>query len=334
MQFAWGYAPMLIISAALRHGLFDRLERGSRSLEELAQESGASARGLRALLNALVGLQLLDRDGDRYRLSPESAAFLVSSGPEYRGRFFEHHLHQLLPQWLRLAEVVRTGRPVTRTNREPAGGDYFAAFVESLFPVNRRAAEALARELGLERARPPVSVLDLGAGSGVWGITLAEAAPGIRVHAVDWPGVLEVTRKVAARQGVADRLNLIAGDFLEADLGSGHAVATLGHILHSEGPDRIRSLLRRTWNALAPGGVIAIQEFLPDDDRRGPAHPLLFAVNMLVNTEAGDTYTFAEIRAWLEEAGFVQVRPLVVPSVSPLVLATKPDDSDGSGGCQ
>ena len=107
-------------------------------------------------------------------------------------------------------------------------------------------------------------------------------------------------------------------------MGQGHHVATLGHLLHSEGPDRVRALLRRSFGALAPGGVIAIQEFMPDDDRQGPPHPLIFAVNMLVNTEAGGTYTFAEIRAWLEEAGFVNARLLPVPAISPVVLANRP----------
>ncbi len=324
MQFAWGYAPPLIIEAAVQHRVFDLLDQHPKSCDELARETQASPRGLGALLNALVGLKLLGREGARYSLTPESAAFLVSSRPGYRGRFFHHHAQQLLPQWMQLADVVRTGRPVKHTNHGDTGPDYFAAFVESLFEVNRAAALVLAGHLGLEKGTAPVSVLDIGAGSGVWGLTLAEKAPGVRVHAVDWPVVLDVTVKVAQRMGLADRLQTTAGDFLEADFGTGHAVATMGHILHSEGPGRIRGLLKRTFDALAPGGIIAIQEFMPDDDRQGPPHPLLFAVNMLVNTEAGGTYTLAELRAWLSEAGFVNPRLLPVPAVSPVVLAERP----------
>jgi 2-polyprenyl-3-methyl-5-hydroxy-6-metoxy-1,4-benzoquinol methylase len=167
-------------------------------------------------------------------------------------------------------------------------------------------------------------VLDVGAGSGVWGIALAEMSRWVRVRAVDWPRVLEITRQVAARHGVADHLTLMGGDFFEADFGGGHQIATLGHILHSEGPVRVGRLLRKTWEALAPGGVAAIQEFIPNDDRTGPTLPLLFAVNMLVNTEAGGAYTYGELRQWLEEAGYVRVRLLEVPAVSPLVLADKP----------
>jgi cyclopropane fatty-acyl-phospholipid synthase-like methyltransferase len=169
-----------------------------------------------------------------------------------------------------------------------------------------------------------VSVLDIGAGSGVWGIALAKQSPQVRIRATDWPNVLEVTKRVAQRHGVAERLTTAPGDFSEADFGSGHQVATIGHILHSEGVERSKRLLKKVFNALAPGGVVAIQEFVPNDDRTGPPNALIFAVNMLVMTEAGDTFTFAEMSQWLKEAGFVNPRQLDVPSVSPLILADKP----------
>ena len=324
MQFAWGYAPTLIIEAALRTGVFDRLDRGPRTLTQMAAETGASTRGLSALLNALVGLKLLARLDEGYALTAESAAFLVSSKPDYRGLFFQHHREQLLPQWEQLTEAVRSGKPAAQTNRQCDGPEYFARFVESLFPVSFAAAQALGRHLGIPEASAPVSVLDIGAGSGVWGIALAKQSPHVRIRAVDWPQVLEVTRRVAAQHGVAERLTAVAGDYCEADFGRDHHVAVLGHILHSEGPERNRQLLAKTFHALAPGGTLAIQEFVPDEDRCGPPQPLIFAVNMLVNTEAGTTYTFAEMSAWLCEAGFLNPRLLDVPGPSPLVLADKP----------
>src|SRR5690606_17882368 len=169
------------------------------------------------------------------------------------------------------------------------------------------------------------NVIDIAAGSGVWGITLGRQSPHVRITAVDWPGVLPITRSFAQRHGVADRLTTLEGDILEVDLPESHfQVATLGHILHSEGKVRSRKLLARMFEALAPGGTIAIAEFVVDDDRRGPAGSLIFAVNMLVNTQEGDAFTFAEISSWLAECGFVQPRQLEAPGPSPLILATKP----------
>jgi ubiquinone/menaquinone biosynthesis C-methylase UbiE len=184
------------------------------------------------------------------------------------------------------------------------------------------AALALARHLDLTS---PVRVLDLAAGSGVWGIALAQSSPQVTVTAVDWPEVIPVTRSTAARFGLSERFAFVEGDLLKADFGTGHTVATLGHILHSEGRERSRALLAKVFRTLAPGGTIAIAEFLVNSDRTGPIGSLLFAVNMLVNTDEGDTFSFDEISAWLSEAGFTNARTLEAPGPSPLVLATKPN---------
>jgi ubiquinone/menaquinone biosynthesis C-methylase UbiE len=167
-------------------------------------------------------------------------------------------------------------------------------------------------------------VLDLAAGSGVWSIALAQASEHATVTVVDWPEVIPVTRNMAAKFGLAGRYSFIPGDLLQVDFGSGHTVATLGHILHSEGRDRSRKLLNKTFQALAPGGTIAVAEFLVNADRTGPLNGLFFAVNMLVNTDTGDTYSFEEISGWLKEAGFTNARTLDAPGPSPLILATKP----------
>jgi precorrin-6B methylase 2 len=271
-----------------------------------------------------VGLGLLARDdAERYALTPESEAFLVSRQPGFIGGIFRHVSAQLMPNWLHLADIVGSGKPASMINVGAKRAPFFAEFVEALFPMSYPSAQALAGALKLARATGPVSVLDLGTGSGVWGIALAQASPHVTVRAVDWPDVLLVTRRLAERFGLGDRLTTVGGDLFEAEFGSGHQVATLGQILHSQGVERSRALLRRTHAALAPGGTIAIAEFLVDADRRGPKSGLIFAVNMLVNTEAGGTYAFEEIAGWLTEAGFVNPRQLPAPGPSPLILATR-----------
>jgi len=324
-QLAWGYAPPLIIEAALHHGVFDLLDGGSKTVEEVATRSGASVRGLRAVMNALAGLQLLTKDAaGRFGLTADSAAFLVGGKPGFLGGVIRHTSTQLVPKWLALSKVVRTGKPTASVNREKAGAAFFHNFVEDIFPMSYPSAQRLAEALEIAEAKRPVSVLDLAAGSGVWGITLARKSPRVTVTAVDWPGVVDVTRKVAARLGVAGRFSFVAGDLASADFGRGHDIATLGHILHSEGEKRGRALLKKTFEALAPGGTIAIAEFLVDDGRTGPPVSLMFAVNMLVNTDEGDTWSFGEIAGWLRHAGFRDPRTIDAPGPSPRILATKP----------
>ena len=324
-QLAWGYAPPLILEAAIRHKIFDLLEVGAKSVEQVAAESGASVRGLRIVMNALVGLELLSKDPHEvYSLTPESAEYLVSGKPTFMGGTIRHTSSQLLPKWLRLNEIVQTGSSPAGVNQEEGGAAFFQQFVEDLFPRNYPAAKRLAELLQVADAQAPVRVLDLAAGSGVWSIALAQRSPQVTVTAVDWPGVLEVTRRVTARIGVEDRYLFVAGDLAQADFGAGHHVATLGHILHSEGEERSRALLKKTFAAMAPGGTIAIAEFLVDEGRRSPPMALLFAVNMLVATQNGDTFTFGEISGWLREAGFENARLVDMPSPSPLILANRP----------
>ena len=220
MQAAFAYAPPLILEAAIRHGLYDRLADGPKSADELAAAAGISPRGARILLDALVGLEMLAKDkSGRYIHTPESAEFMVSSKPGYVGGFLKHTSSQLIPKWLQLTEIVRTGKPAMAVNQEGDGSKFFHEFVEDLFPVNYKAASALGDALKLADAKSPVSVLDLAAGSGVWGIALAQKSPQVRVTAVDWPGVLDVTRKVAGRYKLADRFRFVPGDLATADFG-------------------------------------------------------------------------------------------------------------------
>jgi ubiquinone/menaquinone biosynthesis C-methylase UbiE len=326
MEMAWAYAPPLVIEAAVRNGVFDQLDAAPKTVEETAASTGASVRGLRVIMNALVGIGLLARDaGGKYSLTPESSAYMVSSRQGYVGGFFRHTSTQILPEWLELSDIVKAGRSMIGVNEEKKGVEFFREFVEDLFPLNYPITQALATELKLDGAQAPVRVLDIAAGSGVWGIGLAQRSKQVWVTALDWEGVLEITRKVAERHGVAGRFTFLAGDLRSTDFGAGYQLATLGHILHSEGEARSRDLLKKVFAALAPGGTIAIQEFLVNAERTGPPVGLFFAVNMLVATTDGDTWSFEEISGWLKEAGFDKMRTLDSPGPSPLILANKPE---------
>ncbi len=324
-QLGFGYLAPLILETAIEHKIFDVLEKGPKTPEEVAKATKVSSRGARILLNGLLAIEMVTKDkSNKYSLTPESSAFLVSGKQSYFGGMLRHTGKQLLPKWMQLTQIVKTGKPAQAVNQEGDGAKFFADFVEAIFPNSYPAASALAEHLNVAAANKPVKVLDLAAGSGVWGIALAQKSPKVHVTAVDWPNVLPVTKKVATRFNVADRFTFSPGDLDSADFGSGQNIATLGHILHSEGEKRSRALLKKTFSALAPGGTIAIAEMVPDDDRTGPPHALIFSVNMLVNTDEGDTFTFPEISGWLKEAGFTSPRRLESPGPSPLILAIRP----------
>jgi 3-hydroxy-5-methyl-1-naphthoate 3-O-methyltransferase len=324
MQFGSAYAPPLIIGAAARNKVFDTLAGGPKTVEEVAKATGCSIRGLRAIMNALVGLDLLSKQGSKYSLSPESEAFLVSNKPGTLAGFFPMNMKRLIPLWLKLDEIVRTGRPAEARNQEHPGTEFFTELVENIIPASYASAQALADHLKVAEAKQPIRVLDVAAGSGIWGIALAQKSSQLQVTAVDWAGMIPTTKQITQKFGVADRFKFIEGDIGEADFGSGYDIATLGHILHSEGQDRSRHLLKKTFEALKHGGTIAIGDWLVNDERTEPLPALIFAVTMLVNTEEGDTFSFEEIKSWLEEAGFKNARTLEAPGPAPLILATKP----------
>jgi|SRR5579883_2319012 2-polyprenyl-3-methyl-5-hydroxy-6-metoxy-1,4-benzoquinol methylase len=323
-RFAWGYVPPLVLEAAVRNGIFDAIDGGAETVADVCAKTGISERGARAIMDALAGMELLVKsDGVRYALSPEAATFLVSRSPtNITG--MAARASSMMAKWLALSDIVRTGRPERSLNSEAEGAEFFEGLVTDLFPMNYGAARAAAEKLGVSASSEPVRVLDLAAGSGVWSIAIAQRSPNVTVTAVDWPGVLEVTRRTAARFGLADRYSFVAGDLAEADFGSGHNIATLGHILHSEGEERSRALLKKTFHALAPGGTAVIAEFLVNADRSGPLQGLIFNINMLVNSEHGATFSFEEIRGWMEQTGFKDVRTVDAPSPSPLIFATRP----------
>ena len=324
MQFAWGYAPTLAIETAIRHRIFDVLDAGPKTLAETVAATGASERGVRVIMNMLAGLGFLAKSGDTYSLTPESETFLVSTKPSFQGGIFKHTSQQLVPKWLQLNEIVATGKPACAVNEEGDGSAFFQVFVHDIFPLSYPSATVLAKHLALDQRQGEVRVLDLAAGSGVWGIALAQNADNVSVTAFDWSGVLPATRSMVERFGLTPRFAFIAGDLNTTPFGEGYDVATLGHILHSEGATKSKRLLKKTFDSLASGGTIAIAEFLVNADRTGPPGSLIFAANMLVNTEDGDTFSFEEISEWLRDAGFVNPRLLDAPGPSPLVLATKP----------
>ena len=148
-------------------------------------------------------------------------AFLVTSSPGFQGGLFRHITDQLLPKWMQLRQVVRTGKPAKAVNQEGDGSAFFQKFVEDIFPMSYPAAKGLGEALQLSQSAKPAKALDLAAGSGVWGIALAQQSPLVTVTAVDWAGVLPATRRIVDRFGLTDRFTFVAGDLLAANFGSG-----------------------------------------------------------------------------------------------------------------
>lgn len=330
-QVMYSFVPSRVMQSALRLGVFTALagakgQAVARTAAQVARATHCDARGMRMLLDALVACQLAAKKKAAsqtvYSLTAVSQQFLVPSSEDYIGAMFEHDT--MWDTWQQLAEAVRSGQPAQRVNDESLRAKFFPVLVRSLHVINREPARRTAAALLANRkAADGLRALDIACGSGVWGIALAEADRRAQVTAQDFPTTLEETRKFVERHGVASRFRYHPGDLNQVDLGAGeYDVAFLGHILHIEGERSSRRLLKRVARALRPGGRVVIAEMVPNDARTGPPFPVFFALNMLLNTQIGDTWTLAEYRQWLREAGFRRVEAIEVGSHSPVIIGT------------
>lgn len=311
----------LALAAAVELDLFSHIAAGKTSAEQVAEAAGASEHGTRRLLDALCGMGYLKKSGRSYKLQRSAAEHLVRGKPLYMGDAAMMGKMMMGP-WSMLAEAVKSGRPLHDGSAEERQV-FFSKLVPAIFPAGFLAASAAVKRLPAAARRRITRILDIGAGAAAWSIPFAKALKRVRVTVADYPAVTQVTRQYAERWGVGDRYDYLEGDFREVDFGTGFDLAILGHIIHSEGPDWGRRLLKRTREALSDGGMLLIGEFVPNDERSGPALPLLFGLNMLLYTPAGDVFTMREYREWLKEAGFSKVATIPAPHVSPLILATK-----------
>jgi ubiquinone/menaquinone biosynthesis C-methylase UbiE len=306
MQMSFSFAPSRILSTAVQLDIFSKIGAGAQRASEIAKAAGASERGTRMLLDALRGFELLTKYKDTYALSPVAAKFLVRDSPDYLGAMFEVDDHW--DAWSKLPEVVRSGKPARAVFDPEEAERFFSVLTRSLHVQNRLPAQRLARMLGAGSAYKGMQVLDVGCGSGVWGIAIAEADPEAHVTAQDLPKVLEQARNYLERHGVAKQYDFLPGDLHTLEFPAGkYDVILLGHIIHSESEASARELFERLQPALKPGGRLAIIDMIPNEDRSGPPFPLIFALNMLVYTHEGSTYSFGQYKNWLTEAGFSSV---------------------------
>ncbi len=319
----WGAWKARALVSGVELDVFTHIAAGKNTAEEIAFATEASERGIAFLLDALVAMGYVKKSGRRYRLRPVAAKYLVRGKERYLGRSAA-----LVPvhweSWGHLTEVVKSGLPVRSIDQVNGAKQFFPKLVEAIFSNNYYSARLAVRALPPKVRRGIRRILDVGAGSAAWSIPFAQAIPGARVTALDLPEVTPVARQFAQRFGVANRYDYLEGNLRELEFGRGaYDLVILGHILHSEGRQRGRQLLGRSAAALRKGGLLLIADMIPNDQRTGPLIPLLFGLNVLLQTEQGDVFTLREFRGLLRKVGLHSVRTIKIPAPSPLILATK-----------
>jgi ubiquinone/menaquinone biosynthesis C-methylase UbiE len=310
------------LKAAIELEIFTIIDAGAKTAGAIASQSGASERGIRILCDYLTTIGLLTKSDGTYGLPPESAVFLSKQSRAYLGTTMRFLLlPELKLNMDSLTDAVRSGTVApSADNTVSDENPIWVEFARSMGPMVMPAAQVIAE---LVAGTEALKVLDIAAGHGFFGITIAERNPRAQIVAVDWPSVLAVATEHARAAGVQDRHRTLPGDAFKVQFPGGFDVALVTNFLHHFDPPTCTSFLKKVQAALKPGGRVAVLEFVPNPDRVSPPVPARFSLAMLANTPAGDAYTLAELTQQLEGAGFRNVSTHALPTPQMVIVAEK-----------
>jgi SAM-dependent methyltransferase len=301
MEYAeLGWQEAVVLGCAKQERILEAVADGTRSADEVASRLRLSPRAVYAFLSALAELGILAEEGDRFRLLEEHRRPLLDrSHPHYAGGLVVHRF-ELIRKWGWMPEILKSGFPI---EDEPAQGpEGKETFIYSMRRLAKPGGRAVAAVL-LSRLPKNAHILDVGGGPGTYAEAFVEG--GAQVTVVDLPEVVELMKDRLAAAGIS----AVGEDFTEGLPEGPFDAAYLGNVSHIYGPEENLSLIKRVAGSLSPGGLIAIRDFVRGLSK-GAA---LFAVNMLVNTKSGNTYSEEEYRGWLGAAGFQAVEVLPIP---------------------
>jgi (2Fe-2S) ferredoxin/precorrin-6B methylase 2 len=292
---------------------------GGATAAEVAQKITSQPRSTEMLLNALVAIGTLAKQQGVYRNTPASARFFAESSPA-NARPGLIHIVNLWHRWSNLTDCVRAGTAVGHKEMADRGDDWTKPFIAAM---HRNAAERAPLVVRAVDATGDQRLLDVGGGSAAYSIAFAKANEKLRATVLDLPTVLPIAQGHIEAAGVADRVDTRAGDLRRDALGSGYTIVLASAICHMLSPAENQNLFRRCFAALDTGGRLVMQDFILEADKTAPKQAALFALNMLVGTPAGSTYSGDEYTAWMTGAGFREVRQIRLPGPSSLVVGIK-----------
>ncbi|MBI5548137.1 MAG: methyltransferase domain-containing protein [Deltaproteobacteria bacterium] len=317
-----GYMASRIVLTALELDLFTALARAGSPLgaPAVAAALATDPRATEALLNALVALGLLVKKDGAFANGPLAARFLVAGARDDASVGLKHNL-SLWKTWSNLTQAVREGHPPPRGDMDQRGDDWTTPFIAAMHKNAATRAPVVVQAVGV--AQGARRLIDIGGGSGAYSIAFAQAHPSLSCDVFDLSTVVPIAARHVAEAGLTERVHTVVGDLRKDAFGTGYDLALLSAICHMLGPEENRDLLKRVFAALGPGGRVVIQDNVMSADKTLPKAGAIFAINMLVGTERGGSYSKEEYTSWLAEAGFGEVRHVSMGGPSDLMVGTR-----------
>jgi ubiquinone/menaquinone biosynthesis C-methylase UbiE len=306
MRLGSGYWSAVALQAGVQTGLLLELVAGPAAADDLAQRLGLDPRATAQLCLGLKAIGVLEEGGQVLALHPDLVRFMDPDSPRSKVNYVRH-MADMVPAWAQLARCVRTGKPVPPPDKPGERGEgqdppERTHFYLAMRDIAVEQAPGLAGRMGLAGGQ---SLLDLAGGPGVYALTFAQETPGLEATVFDLPQAEPYFRREAARRPGGDKVGFIVGDYLKDGLGGPYDVIWVSQVLHGEGPGTCRELVAKAAGALKPGGALWVQEFLLGPEAPKHPWPALFTLNMLINTDDGQSYTVGEVIGFMEAAGLV-----------------------------
>ena len=306
LQMAQGFMESRILLTAAELNLFTLLSKAPLSAKEIGDKINGDSKALATLLDAVAATGLLSKKDNTYFCERDTAKYLTDDSPTTVLPMVLH-ASSLWTRWAQLTNVVE-GKPSLMEHMDfSRHGKELEAFIGAMHSIGEPMARQIVADIDPGDAR---SLLDVGGGSGTYTIAFLRAVPELQATIFDMPSVIEMARVRLESAGLAARARFIEGNFYNDDLPGGHDLVLLSAIIHSNSSEQNLDLYRKIFRALNPGGRLLIRDHVMDADRVHPRDGAIFAINMLVGTSGGGTYTYDEIASELTEAGFADIRLL------------------------
>lgn len=283
-----------IILTANNFRIFDHLDGKGKSASIVSKAIAANARAAELLLNSLTAIGLLEKNGSLYRNSGVASKYLVHGKPDYQGDILMHN-DVLWENWSGLDVVLKTGRPYRKAHDH-------TSFILGMHNIASQRADDIVASIKLAGVK---KILDLGGGPGTY--SMAFAKKGVAVTLFDYPDTFRISRKLIKGAGLEKKVKLMPGDILKSCWGEGYDMVFISQIFHAYSAEECISMLKKSHDCLNPRGRVVVQEFYIEESRTAPLQGAIFAINMLVNTPKGRTYTVREMSSWMKKTGFEDI---------------------------